>query len=179
MIHLFQKRNGFSLESQIRDLAMELQCENPIIDTENDESNKEGNFSPLTTHDKYKKDKMKKWYENPILRHILEQDEYAFDSSTEVLEESLYNPNVELSSLLGKYIFVTKVANGKSKPYIPTINEIFEHTFRGNNNPIHDPSDPYPLLDFSSFKKYVESKKKRYDAINIGNSDLGLDITDD
>ena len=176
----FSELFGYSLETQIRDLEMERKCQNPALKKEEgkDEESKvqsKNTFSPSASHDQYKKDKMKEWYKNPILRTVLEKDPQAFDSSTEVLEESLYNPNVELPDLLGKYILVTKLANGESKSFIPNIQHVFEHTFANEHNSIHDPSDPLPHLDFSSYKKFIESRKRRNDAKSRGNYNIDLD----
>ena len=160
---------GYSSETQIRDLNAHERTQTPktVAELEN---------SSACNHDQYKKDKMKKWDSNPIMHNILDKNPQAFDSSTEVLSELLYEPNVELTDLLGKYILVTKFSDGTSKAFIPEINYIFEHTFGSVHNSVHDSSDSLPHLDFSSYKNFILSRKKRYDAKSKGNYDIDLDI---
>ena len=164
----FYQKIGYSLETQIRDLEMEKDCENkPDINSTN---------TPLiTNHDTYKKDKMKKWSKNPILRHILEKDPESFDSSTEILEKLLYNPDVSLPDLLGKYIITAKVAKNRVEPFVAKIYQVFEHTFQNPKAYIPDPNDPLPQLDFSSYEKFFSSRKIRIDAISRGNVNIDFD----
>lgn len=140
----FSELFGYTIEAQIRDLKMEDDCKNE--DTS-------------TGHDKYKQNKMKKLLENPILSIILKKDELAFDSSTSTLVKKLDNPDVELSEILSKYILITKIGNGESISYHPSIDKAFEHTFEHSNFTI--PSDSAPPLDISSYKKFITSRKIR------------------
>ena len=158
---------GYSLETQVRDLEMEKNCENKIDDHTTDSS--------LTSHDSYKKEKLKKWSKNPILHPILEKNPEAFDSSTKILEMLLYNPNVSLPDLLGKYILVGKFAGNKIDSYIPEIRTVFEHTFHNPKAYKPDPQDPLPPLDFSSYGNFMSSRKSRNDARNKGNNNIDLD----
>ena len=164
----FYEELGYSLETQIRDLEMEKNCEN--------KSDTASQKKPLaTSHDSYKKDKMKKWLSNSILKHILSKDPKAFDSSTEVLEELLYNPNVSLSDLLGKYIITAKLSQNRIEPFVPLMSTIFEHTFQDPNAYNPDPSDPLPKLDFSNYKNFMHSLKLRNDARSKGNYNIEFD----
>lgn len=164
----FYESIGYCLETQIRDLEMEKDCENKPASNSTD--------SPLiTSHDTYKKDKMKKWLKNPILCHILEKDPEAFDSSTEILEKLLYNPNVALPDLLGKYIMTAKVANNKVEPFTPKIPQTFEHTFQNPKAYTPSPQDSLPPLDFSSYEHFMHSRKIRNDARSKGNYNIDFD----
>ena len=164
----FYEEIGYCLETQIRDLEMAKDCENkPTTNSTNTHL--------ATSHDTYKKEKMKKWYKNPILRHILEKDPEAFDSSTEILEKLLYNPDVALPDLLGKYIITAKVGKNKVEPFVGKIHQIFEHTFQNPKAYIPDANDTLPPLDYSSYKKFLISMKKRNDAKSNGNVNIDLD----
>ena len=164
----FYEEIGYCLETQIRDLEMAKDCENkPTTNSTNTHL--------ATSHDTYKKEKMKKWYKNPILRHILEKDPEAFDSSTEILEKLLYNPDVALPDLLGKYIITAKVGKNKVESFAAKIHQIFEHTFRNPKAYIPDANDTLPPLDFSSYKNFLKSMKKRNDARSNGNFNIDLD----
>ena len=164
----FYEEIGYSLETQIRDLEMERDCEN--------KSDTNSINSPLvTSHDTYKKDKIKKWLKNPILRPILEKNPEAFDSSTEILEKLLYNPDVTLPDLLGKYIMTAKVAKDKVEPYSAKIFQVFEHTFQNPKAYTPDPQDSLPPLDFSSYENFIRSRKVRNDARSKGNYNIDFD----
>ena len=109
------------------------------------------------------------------MRPILEINPEVFDSSTEILEMLLYNPNVSLPDLLGKYILVGKFAGNKIDSYIPEIRTVFEHTFHNPKAYKPDPQDPLPPLDFSSYGNFMSSRKSRNDARNKGNNNIDLD----
>lgn len=164
----FYQKIGYSLETQIRDIEMERDCENKV--------NVNSTNTPLvTSHDSYKKEKMKKWSKNPILRHILKKDPEAFDSSTEILEKLLYNPDVSLSDLLGKYIMTAKVDQNKVESFVAEIYQVFEHTFQNPKAYTPDSNDSLPPLDFSSYENFFSSRKTRNDAISRGNFNIEFD----
>lgn len=164
----FYEEIGYSLETQIRDLEMEKDCEN--------KSDTNSTNSPLvTSHDTYKKDKIKKWVKNPILRPILEKNPEAFDSSTEILEKLLYDPDVALPDLLGKYIMTAKVTKNKVEPFTAKIFQVFEHTFQNPKAYVPDPQDSLPALDFSSYENFIRSRKIRNDARSKGNYNIDFD----
>ena len=164
----FYKEIGYSLETQIRDLEMEKDCENK---TNTDSTN----ISLATSHDTYKKQKMKKWFQNPILQHILKKDPEAFNSSTEILEKLLYNPDVALPDLLGKYIITAKVSQNRVEPFVAKIHQVFEHTFQNPKAYTPDSNDSLPPLDFSSYKNFLKSSKIRNDARSNGNYNIAFD----
>ena len=110
----FNEDYGYTLEAQIRDLKMEDDCKNE---------------NTSTGHDKYKLQKLERLQKNPILSHILKNNKLAFDSSTSTLIKILDNVNVEITEILAKYLLITKMKNGKSVSYQPTIDKSFEHTF--------------------------------------------------
>lgn len=164
----FYEEIGYSLETQIRNLEMERDCENkPNINP--------ANTTLATSHDVYKKEKMKKWYKNPILRPILEKNPEAFDSSTEVLEKLLYDPDVALPDLLGKYIITAKVAKNRVESFVAKIFQVFEHTFQNPKAYTPDPQDSLPPLDFSSYQNFLRSRKIRNDARSKGNYNIDFD----
>lgn len=143
----FDELFGYTMEAQIRDLKMEDECK--------DESTSTG-------HDQYKQDKLKNLLENPILAPIVKRNPLAFDSSTFTLIKILDDPNVELSELLAKYILVTKMKNGISVSYQPSIDKVFEHTFEFSDiSTFIAPEDPAPPLDISSYKNFIKSRKIR------------------
>ncbi len=107
---------------KISNLAFELQDESMSMYTSSKTN------SPVEGHDTFKKSKLEKHKNNPILAKILERDPYAFDTSTQALKILINNPSVEMSEVLGKYI-VTLTINNETVTYQPTIDEIFKHTF--------------------------------------------------
>lgn len=167
----FYEEIGYCLETQIRDLEMEQDCENKT--TTNSANTRL--VTSHTSHDAYKKEKMKKWYENPILRPILEKNPEAFDSSTEILEKLLYNPDVALPDLLGKYIITAKVGPNKVERFVPEIDNVFEHTFHNPKAYKPDSTDSFPPLDFSSYENFIRSRKIRNDARSKGNYNIDFD----
>lgn len=164
----FYEEMGYCLETQIRDLEMERDCENKA-NTNSD------NLPLATSHDTYKKEKMKNWSKNPILRTILEKNPEAFDSSTEILEKLLYNPDVSLPDLLGKYIITVKVAKNKVEPFVSEIYNVFEHIFQNPKAYTPSPEDPLPPLDFSSYENFMRSRKIRNDVRSNGNFNIDFD----
>ena len=164
----FYEEIGYCLETQIRDLEMEKDCENKITTSST-------NTHLATSHDTYKKDKMKKWLKNPILRPILEKNPEAFDSSTEILEKLLYNPDVALPDLLGKYIITAKVATNKIESFVSKISNVFEHIFHDPKAYKPDSTDSFPPLDFSSYENFIRSRKIRNDAKSKGNYNIDFD----
>ncbi len=164
----FYEEFGYSLETQIRDLEMEKNCVNKIDTTLFD-------TSFMTAHDNYKKEKVRKWSQNPILHDILEKDPDAFDSSTEILEKLLYNSNVGLPDLLGKYILVAKFHGNVVDSFTPKIHTIFEHTFQNPKAYTPDSQDTLPPLDFSTFEKFIHSRKVRNDSKSRGNYNIDYD----
>ena len=164
----FYEEIGYSLETQIRDLEMERDCENKA-------DINPANTTLATSHDTYKKEKMKKWYNNLILRPILEKTPEAFDSSTEILEKLLYDPDVALPDLLGKYIITAKVAKNKVEPFTAKIFQVFEHTFQNPKAYVPEPQDSLPALDFSSYENFIRSRKIRNDARSKGNYNIDFD----
>lgn len=174
----FYKFFGFSLETQIRNLEMEKTYAN---DTG-------GTYSEIyraSSHDNYKIEKSKKWYKNPILRPILEEDRDAFLSSTEVLEKLLYDDPTILGDLLPKYILTHDFKPEDKKEGVEslvldiqddeTADILFKHIFKNPKAYTPKPDDPLPPLDFSSFESFIRSRKVRMDAISRGNFDIPLD----
>lgn len=140
----FNEIYGYTMEGQIRSIKME-------DDSKNESSN--------VGHDFFKKEKINDFRKNSILAKILEQDITAFDSSTPTLMKILENRNVELSDILGKYILTTTTSDNKSISYQPPINVVFEHIFK-NASSVSDSSES-PILDFSSYKNFIASRKTR------------------
>lgn len=87
--------------------------------------------SPVEGHDTFKKSKVEKNKENPILNNILEKDPLAFDTSSEALKTLLTVPGFDPKEVLAKYIMAFNL-NGKTYISKPTISEIFEHTFHSS-----------------------------------------------
>lgn len=143
----FHKLLGCTIEAQIRDQKMEADCKNE---------------NTSTGHDQYKQNKMKRLLDNFILSKILKNNPLAFDSSTPTLLKILDNPHIELSEILSKYLLITKMRNGKSVSYQPTIDKSFEHAFEHSDKTLLlDPNDTAPPLDVSSYKKFIQSRKIR------------------
>ena len=87
----------------------------------------------------------------------------------------MYNPDVALPDLLGKYIITAKVSQNRVEPFVAKIHQVFEHTFQNPKAYTPDPNDSLPPLDFSSYKNFLKSSKIRNDARSNGNYNIAFD----